>query len=249
MAPSFGPMQRPSLTCLTEESPGGSLGVGSPRPRRRSPRPAHESRRANHRVPEQRTVQHHVCRAGVSFISARLSPSFAFRPCLGGRFEVRGKADTEIPRSRLKLDAAFPRNNGDCFIILYIDKESTIRATSSPFPTRSAERKPSAVDTLLPPTRAPFIKSFTGSAGPLSSSRTPLHVRSTPPAPVEQDKPDTARRASGDSTASGQINRTAYPLKPEKSQLSPSISGSKSSVSFGLGQRPMSAVRELSGDF
>ena len=46
------------------------------------------------------------------------------------------------------------------------------------------------------------------------------HVRSTPSATVEQEKPDTARRASDDSTTSGQINRSIVPLKAEESQLS-----------------------------
>ena len=160
-----------------------------------------------------------------------------------------GKANTETPRSRLKLDSAFPRNNDGCPILFPIEEESTRLATSSPFPTRSTGRKPSPVDPLLPPTGAPFLKSSTGSAGPLSSSRTPLHVRRAPSAPVEQEKPGTARRASGDSTASGQINRTAYPLNSEESQLSSSRTGSEPPAPFGPGQRSSGAVREPSGDF
>lgn len=42
-----------------------------------------------------------------------------------------------------------------------------------------------------------------------------------PSAPVEQQTPtDTVRRGSADSTAPGLINRTAYPLNEEESQLS-----------------------------
>ena len=68
------------------------------------------------------------------------------------------------------------------------------------------------MDTLLPSTRAPLLKLSTGSIAPVLPSRTPLYVHSAPSVPVEQEKPDTARRANGVSMGSDQINWTAYPL-------------------------------------
>ena len=55
----------------------------------------------------------------------------------------------------------------------------------------------------------------TGSAGLLSPSCTLTHVRSAPSATVEQEKPDTARRASGDYTTSGGFKRTITLLNAE----------------------------------
>ena len=98
-------------------------------------------------------------------------------------------------------------------------------ATSSPFIGRSAGKKPSPVDNLVPPTGGPLLKASTGSAGPLSPSRTLTHVRRAPSATVEQEKPDTARRASGDSTTSGQINRIIISPRAEELQLSSSRTG------------------------
>ena len=121
--------------------------------------------------------------------------------------------------------------------------------TSSPVQTRSTGMKPSPVDIVLPPTQTPFLKSSLGSASPLSSSRAPLHVHSAPSTPVEQGIPGTARRASVDSTASGQINRAAYPFKQEESQLSLSRTGSELAVPYVLRQRPSGAVTERSSDF
>ena len=109
-------------------------------------------------------------------------------------------------------------------------------ATSSPFPTRSAGMKPSLVDSLVPPTGGPFFKVSTGSAGPLSPSSALTHVRSAPSATVEQEKPYTARRASGDSTTSGQINRSVIPPKAEESQLSSSKTGSEPPAPLGIGR-------------
>ena len=57
--PYCGPTQRPSLAFFTGEPPGVFPGVGSPRFKRRSPKP--------------RTAQHHDCRAGASFFSAGVS--------------------------------------------------------------------------------------------------------------------------------------------------------------------------------
>ena len=116
------------------------------------------------------------------------------------------KADTETPRARLQLDSAFPRSSGGRSNLFPVMEESTRTATSSPFLSMSTGSKPSPVGTLLAPARALLLKASTGSAGPILSSRTIPHVRSAPSIPVERRKPGTARRASGNSTASGQIN-------------------------------------------
>ena len=116
-----------------------------------------------------------------------------------------------------KLDSAFPRKSGGRSTLFPVKEDPTRLATSSPFPSRSARRKPPLLDNLAPPTGSLLSKASTGSAGPISPSRTLTHVRSVPSATVEQEKRDTARRASGDSTTSGQINRTAIPLKAEES--------------------------------
>ena len=71
------------------------------------------------------------------------------------------------------------------------------------------------MDNVVPPTGGPLLEASTGSAGLLLPSRTLTHVRSAPSATAEQEKPDTAQRASGDSTTSGQINRGIIPLKAE----------------------------------
>ena len=52
------------------------------------------------------------------------------------------------------------------------------------------------------------MKAYTGSAGSLWPSRTLTPVRSASSATAEEEKPDTARRVRGDSTTSGQINRS-----------------------------------------
>ena len=75
------------------------------------------------------------------------------------------------------------------------------------------------------------------------------HVRSALSAPVEQEKPDTARRASGDSTPPGQINQTAHSLTAEELQLSSRRTGSESPAFLGRRQRPSGAVRAPFGHF
>ena len=70
--------------------------------------------------------------------------------------------------------------------------------TTSPFHSRPTVKKPFLVDTLLPPTRAPLLNAPTVFAGHLSPSCMLPHVCGAPSATVEQEKPDTVRRASGD---------------------------------------------------
>ena len=130
-----------------------------------------------------------------------------------------------------------------------VKEEPTRLATSSPFPSRSAGRKPPPVDNLVPPTGGPLLKEYTGSAGPRSPSRTLTHVHSAPSATVEQEKPDTVRRASGDTTTSSQINRSIIPPKTDESQPSSSKTGSEPPALLGLRQRPSGAARARSGHF
>ena len=149
----------------------------------------------------------------------------------------------------MKLDLAFPRNSDGRSTLFPVEEEPTRLVTSSPFPNRPVGRKPSPVDHLLPPTGGPLLKAATGSAGPLSPSRTLTHVHSAPSATVKQEKPDTARRASDDSATSGQINRSMLLSKAEESQLSPSRTGSEPPAPLGLRQGPSWAARAPSVHF
>ena len=126
-----------------------------------------------------------------------------------------GKADTEASRSRVKLDSAFPRTRGGRSTLLTVKEEPTRLVTSSPFPSRSEERKPPPADNFVPPTGGPLLKASTGFACPLPPLRTLTNVRSALSATVEQEKPDTTRRASSESTTSGQINRSVIPPQAE----------------------------------
>ena len=73
-----------------------------------------------------------------------------------------GKADTETPISRMQFGLVFPRNNGGRSTLFPVEVESTRSATSSPFPSRPTVRKPSPVDTLLPPTQPRFGRRLLG---------------------------------------------------------------------------------------
>ena len=146
------------------------------------------------------------------------------------------------------LESAFPRNSGGRSTLFPVKEEPTRLATSPPFPSRSAGGKPYPVDNLVPPTGGPHFEASTGSAGSLSFSRTLTHVRHASSAIVEQEKPDTARRASGDSTTSSQINRSIIPPKAEQSQLLSSRMG-RAPCPPGLRQRPSGGARVPSGHF
>ena len=154
-----------------------------------------------------------------------------------------GKTDTEFPRSKVKLDSAFLRNSGGRSSPFSghgrVNKSSYV----VPLPKQAYGGKSSPVGTLLLPARAPLLKASTRSACPLWLSRTLPYVRSASSATVEQGKPDTVRRASGDCTTSGQINRTMLPLNAEGSQLSLSRMGSEPLAPLCLRQRPSSAIR------
>ena len=68
------------------------------------------------------------------------------------------KADTEAPRSRMKLDSAFAHKSGGFPTRFPVKEEPTRLATSSPFPSRSAARKPPPVDDLVLSTGSPLLK-------------------------------------------------------------------------------------------
>ena len=72
-------------------------------------------------------------------------------------------------------------------------EESSRLATSYPFSKRADGNEPPRVGPILPPTRAPLMKTPTGSAGPASSSRTITHVHQAASLPVEQVEEPTLR--------------------------------------------------------
>ena len=154
-----------------------------------------------------------------------------------------GKADTKASRSRVKLDSAFPRTRGGRSTLLTVKEEPTRLVTSSPFPSRSEERKPPPADNFVPPTGGPLLKASTGFACPLPPLRTLTNVRSALSATVEQEKPDTTRRASSESTTSGQINQIVILLNAGDSQLSSSRTGSEPPAPLGVRQRPPGAAK------
>ena len=101
-----------------------------------------------------------------------------------------GRIAQQPPRGWLR-DPAFPRDSSERSIIFPIKEESSRLATSSPFSKRPSGQEPSRVGLLLPPTRAPLLKTSTGSAGPPSSSRTLTHVHRAVSVPVEQEEEPT----------------------------------------------------------
>ena len=87
----------------------------------------------------------------------------------------------------------FPRDiNGRC-ILFPIKEESSRLATSFLFSDRANGKEPSRVGLTLPTTRAPLMKTPTGSAGPAPSSRTLTHVHQAASVPVAQVEELTMR--------------------------------------------------------
>lgn len=121
-------------------------------------------------------------------------PSMRWRSVWGAA--CCGKANTEIPRSRLNTDLALPRNNGSRHIPFPCKTEPTRASTSSPFNSRYTGRKPFPLRPL-PPTRAPYWVLSTGSAGPLSSWRRVSRLCNASHVAVEHGQPDTSCRTSG----------------------------------------------------
>ena len=136
----------------------------------------------------------------------------------------------------MQFESSFPGNSCCPSTLFTVEQESTRLATLAPFPSRSTGRKPCRVGTLLLPNQASLLKASTGVCRPffVFTHDTRPHVRSAPSDAVEQEKPDTARRVSGDPTASGQINLAVIPLNAEESQLSSIKTGSEPPASLGL---------------
>ena len=97
-----------------------------------------------------------------------------------------GKVNTKTPRSFARLDSVFPHDSSGCSIFFPIKEESTRLATSSSFSKRPNGTKPSRVGHMLPPTRAPLMKTPTGSTGPAPSSCTLTHMHQAASLPVKQ---------------------------------------------------------------
>ena len=104
-----------------------------------------------------------------------------------------GKANTTTPSCLARLDPVFPRDSSGRFILFVIKEESSRLATSFPFSKRADGKEPPRVGPMLPPTRAPLMKTPTGSASPAPSSRTLTHVHQAASLPVEQVEEPTLR--------------------------------------------------------
>ena len=128
-------------------------------------------------------------------------------------------------------------------ILFPINEESTRLATSSPFSKRPNGKEPSRVGLLLPATRAPLLKTPTGSAGPASSSRTLPHVQQSASLPVEQEEEPTLRNGPVVTPRPPARSAGCYSLKcTEESHLSSSRSSLEPPA-------PPGAVRAVSCDF
>ena len=154
-----------------------------------------------------------------------------------------GKANTKTPRSLARLDPVFPRDRSGRSILVPIKEESSRLATSFPFSKRANGKEPSRVGHMLPPTRAPLMKTPTGSAGPAPSSRTLTYVHQVASLPVEQveeltlrDGPVVTPRPPARS-AGRYCRRSTHEshLSSSRSRLEP--------------RAPSGAVRAASGDF
>ena len=96
----------------------------------------------------------------------------------------------KTPRSLVRLDPVFPRDSSGRSILSPIKEESSRLASLSPLSKRANGKEPYRAGLMLPPTRAPLMKTPTGSAGPAPSSRTLTHVHQAASLPVEQvEKP------------------------------------------------------------
>ena len=122
-----------------------------------------------------------------------------------------GKANTKTPRSSARRDPVFPRDSSGRSILFHIKEESSRLATWFPFSKRTNRKEPSWVGPMLPPTRAPLMKTTTGSASPALSSRTNPRASGSVATSGAGRRTDTARRPSGDATASSLISWTLFP--------------------------------------
>ena len=97
-----------------------------------------------------------------------------------------GKANTQTPRSLVRLDPVFTRESSGRYILFPVKEESSRLATSFPFSKRANVKEPPRVGPMSPPTRVPLMKTPTGSASPALSSRTLTHVHQAASLPAEQ---------------------------------------------------------------
>ena len=149
----------------------------------------------------------------------------------------------KTPRSLARLDPVFPRDSRGRSILFPIKEESSRLATSSPFSKRPNGKEPSRVGLLLPTTRAPLLKTSTGSASPPSCSRTLTHMQRAASVPVEQEEEPTlpdgpvvtprppirsTRRSSRKSTEESHLSSSRRSSEPP----APSGAGREASCDF-----------------
>ena len=102
-------------------------------------------------------------------------------------------ANIKTPRSFARLDPVFPRDSSGRSILFPIKEASSRFATSSPFSKKANGKEPPRVGPMLPPTRAPLLKTPIGATSPAPSSRTLTHVHQAASLPVEQVEEPTLR--------------------------------------------------------
>ena len=87
----------------------------------------------------------------------------------------------------------FPRDSSGCSISFPIKEESSRLSTSFPFSKRANGKELRRVGHMLPPIRAPLMKTPTRSAGLAPSSRTLTHVHEAASLSVGQEEEPTLR--------------------------------------------------------
>ena len=123
-----------------------------------------------------------------------------------------GKANTKTPRPFARLDPVFAHDNSGRSVLCAIKEESTRLLISSPFSKRPNKKGPPRERPLLPPARAPLQKMPTGSTDPAWFFSTLTHMFSGYVCPCGTGRiSDTARRASGDATASSLVSWMLFP--------------------------------------
>lgn len=119
---------------------------------------------------------------------------------------------TETPRSLLALDSTFPRNGGGRSTLFPVREEAASLNASSTSSRRYTVKKPSPVGIVLMCSHPPKTRFRSGLLGVKALFRlahaTPHAQRSFISSGTGQT--DTARRASGNSTTSDQINWVAH---------------------------------------
>ena len=137
----------------------------------------------------------------------------------------------------------FSRDSSGRSILSLIKEESSRLASLSPLSKRANGKEPYRAGLMLPPTRAPLMKTPTGSAGSAPSSRTLTHVHQAASIPVEQVEETTLRgkpvvTPRPPAQSAGRFSRTST----EKAHLS----SRRSSLEHPA---PSGSVRAASCDF